>query len=419
MTSTPAIPDQTDVTTELYKSVIGPVNQSYYLRVFAHFDAKGKTGILWHWSAFFTTLNWLIFRKMWGMAAWFAGLSLVFTLVVFGIGKLVFSYSETTEGILAGLTLVAVFVVPGLFANAAYYRFCERTINGALVTGVGVPGACEMLAKRASSPRRLLALGALNLVALALFIALLSWVPGARLDGKMPSLTPEFPPGLTPGLAPVKPPPVATSVAVAARPSAPASDSFVAPVEPAGSAPVAAPARGAESSVQAASSAKLPSVPSISQPVMSSPVTSSPGLPMAKPAVSSSSAVTVAKHEPAGGMQKPVPAPAPAPPPAPAPAPAPPPAPPPAPAPTHVSGTDSPVAQQYFIQVGAFANLQNARKTMTQLEAMGLDAGAAPVVVEDGRLTRIRVGPFKTRPEARKAADKIKAQGLPALFVKL
>ena len=81
--------------------------------------------------------------------------------------------------------------------------------------------------------------------------------------------------------------------------------------------------------------------------------------------------------------------------------------------------TALPVAQQYFIQVGAYANLQNARKTLVQLEAMGLDAGAAPVVVRDGRLTRIRVGPFNTRAEARKAADKIKAQGLPALFVKL
>ena len=56
---------------------------------------------------------------------------------------------------------------------------------------------------------------------------------------------------------------------------------------------------------------------------------------------------------------------------------------------------------------------------MTQLEAMGLDAGAAPVVGKDGRLTRIRGGPFQNRAEARKAADKIKAQGLPALFVKL
>lgn len=180
MTSTPAISDQTDATNELYKSVIGPINQNYYLRVFAHFDAKGKTGILWHWPAFFTTLNWLVFRKMWGMAAWFAGLSLIFTLAVFGIGKLVFSYSETTEGILTGVSLLLAFVLPGLFANAAYYRFCERTINSVLVSGVGVPGACDILTQRSSSRRRLLGLASLNLVALAILVTLGTWAPGCR-----------------------------------------------------------------------------------------------------------------------------------------------------------------------------------------------------------------------------------------------
>lgn len=437
MTSTPAIPDQTDVTTELYKSVIGPVNQSYYLRVFAHFDAKGKTGILWHWPACFTTLNWLIFRKMWGMAAWFAGLSLVFTLAVFGIGKLVFSYSETTEGILTGLTLLAVFVLPGLFANAAYYRFCERTINSVLVTGVGVPAACEILAKRASSPRRLLGLAALNTVALAMFVALLVWVPGVQLDGKLPALPATVPPELASQAEPAKAPALAASAAQAAASallpaSEPAALSASEPAAASASAPAltpavpelvepaSLPASGAAPSGQAASAAKSPSAHSIRLPVLPSPVASAPALPVAKPVAPTPSAAAVARVGPAGAAQQPAPAPPAAPMPAPPPAPAPPAAPPPAPAPSYAtSAASSPIAQQYFIQVGAFANLQNARKTMSQLEAMGLDAGAAPVVVEDGRLTRIRVGPFRTRTEARKAADQIKAQGLPALFVKL
>lgn len=334
MTSTLVIPDQTDATAELYKSVIGPVNQSYYLRVFAHFDAKGKTGILWHWSAFFTTLNWFVFRKMWGMAAWYAGVSLVFTLAVFGIGKLAFAYSETTEEVLTGVSLLLVFVLPGLFANAAYYRFCERTINSVLVTGVGVPQACEILTQRASSGKRLLGLTTLNLLALAMLVTLVNWVPGAHPVAKLPSSTGHLPSESNTGAEPVQPSLAAPSAFVTA------------------SAPIPAPALAA---------------PAASVPAR---------VPVPVPA--SSLAV-----------------------------------------PTHGSSTVRPIAQQYFIQVGAFANLKNARKTMAQLEAMGLDAGAAPVVVSDGRLTRIRVGPFKTRAEAHKAADKIKAQGLPALFVKL
>lgn len=331
MTSPPAISDQTDVTIALYKSVIGPISQSYYLRVFAHFDAKGKTGPLWHWSAFFSTLNWLVFRKMWGMAAWFSGLALFFTLAVFGIGKLVFSFSETTEWLLTGVSLLLAFVLPGLFANAAYYRFCERTINSVLETGVGVAGACDILAQRASSRQRLLGLATLNLVVLAMLVTLLTWLTGGHQTGEKRSLTTPLAPGLH-------------SAAGAIKPAAP----FLA-------------------------------------------------------------AAPEAKLEPAVAAQKPAPAPASSPAPAP-----------PTDAPAPGPGTvRPPVAPQYFVQVGAYANLQNARITMTQLEAMGLDAGAAPVVVSDGRLTRIRVGPFQTRAEARKAAVQIKAQGLPALFVKL
>lgn len=338
MTRTSAIADPTDVTIALYKSVIGPINQSYYLRVFAHFDAKGKPGILWHWPAFFSTLNWLVFRKMWGMAAWFSSLSLFFTLAVFGIGKLVFSFSEITEEVLIGVALLLAFVLPGLFANAAYYRFCEHTINAVLETGVGVSGACDILARRASSRQYFLGLATLNLVVLAMFVTLVAWVTGASQNGKRPPLTAPSPPALH-------------SAAEAVTPV-------------------------------------LPSLPAVL-------------------------AVPEAQLEPAEAAQKPAPTLASSP--ASSPAPVPPTA---APWP-RPSTAQPPAAQQYFIQVGAYANLQNARKTLTQLEAMGLDAGAAPVVVSDGRLTRIRVGPFTTRAEARKAAEQIKAQGLPALFVKL
>jgi cell division septation protein DedD len=322
MTSTPTISDQTDATQALYKSVIGPINQSYYLRVFAHFDAKGKTGILWHWPACLSTLNWLVFRKMWGMATWVAGLFLCLLLTVFGIGKLVFSYSEAAEWLLAGVSLVLAFVLPGMYANAAYYRFCERTINSVLVPGVSVTEACGILTRRSSSRKHFLGLATLNLVVLAM----LATSPGGYLVGKKPSTAAELPPELISVATPVA---VVTSASVAA------------------------------------------SAPAVPFPAEPSSVASAP-VPVPSPTAS-----------------------------------------------TPASSTPRPVAQQYFIQVGAFAKLENARKTMTQLQSMGLDAGAAPVVVRDGRLTRIRVGPFKTRAEASKAADQIKAQGLPALFVKL
>ena len=46
-----------------YQALIGEKNQHYYLRHFAYFDARGKTGTSWHWPACFATLGWLLYRK--------------------------------------------------------------------------------------------------------------------------------------------------------------------------------------------------------------------------------------------------------------------------------------------------------------------------------------------------------------------
>ena len=63
---------QTGITAELYRAAIGPHGQDYYMRQFAKFDAHGKTGVSWHWPAYWATLNWLIYRKMWGWALAYA-----------------------------------------------------------------------------------------------------------------------------------------------------------------------------------------------------------------------------------------------------------------------------------------------------------------------------------------------------------
>lgn len=423
MTSTPDIPvkqdtpEMSDVTVQLYKAVIGPVNQDYYLRVFAHFDAKGKVGVLWHWPAFFSTLNWLVFRKMWLLALWFAAFSITFTLVVFGIGKLVFNYSPLAESLIGGVSLVLGFIVPGLFANAAYYKFCEKTINDVLVTGVGVPATCELLSRRASTRKRLIALVLINLTALLLLVGLVSMLPGVGSTALQLSTLP--------------------APATSAPAAAPASTSVSAPTSAATpTAAVSEPEHAASAvavKIECADCPPAQAVPELSANQESSRAQDVELLPPA-PAVGGGKDATasapkvpalpvVPKVLPPAPLSNHAPVPAPAPPPPPPPAPAP--APPPTPAPAAAAAAAAPdanasaQAQQYFIQVGAFAELGNARHTLAQLEALGLEAGAAPVVVKDGRLTRIRVGPFKTRAEARKAAEKIKAQGLPALFVKL
>lgn len=398
--------EETDVTTELYKAVIGPKNQDYYLRRFAKFDAAGKTSPTWHWPAFFSTLNWLIFRKMWGLALWFASLTIIVALAVFGIGKLTLNYSSTTQASLIVLFLLAVFVLPALYANAAYYRFCEKKITQALASDSGVQGASELLARQASSNRRWLVLALLNLLVLALVAGAASIVPDFNLAEKnktftssdiksasVGSVTPATPPA---------PPPRVTEPALPAENAAAAKDCLDCPgatAAPTSPDPVSPPGKEAQAGQPEPAAAPSPPVPSQAK----------------------TGAVTTAKVEPLAGAPKSAPAATAAPPRAVAP---------PAEASGKAEAGSDEEAQarrkkanqpdmRYFIQVGAFADESNARNTQSRLEAIGLSAFTQPVEAKEGRLLRIRVGPFNSRAEANRTAAKIRELALPVVLLKL
>lgn len=367
-------PESTDVTSELYKSVIGARNQAYYLRCFSKFDADGKTGMTWNWSASVLTLNWLVFRKMWPLALWYVSLSIAVALLVFGIGKLVFNYSETTELALGALFLLATSVPPGLYANAAYYRFCEKKITKALVSDVGVQGASELLARQASSGRRLAALTVLNLAFLVVLLGLLSLVPGLNVFEKLQQASSDLMSSNT-----AAPPEIKLTIDTPARlvPAVPASASIVVAATPAVVA-ASAPAPVAPGSAPVPPVAATEEVISSAKAVMIE-VSAPPA-----PALASSLTPVAERDQPkakANTVIKPV--------------------------------------QHYFLQVGAYADEGNASKVIVKLESIGLSPVVQGIDGAKGRLTQIRVGPFDTRAQARKAAEKIEELGLPALFVKL
>jgi DedD protein len=60
------------------------------------------------------------------------------------------------------------------------------------------------------------------------------------------------------------------------------------------------------------------------------------------------------------------------------------------------------------VQVGAFADADKAREVRQKLEKAGLKTYTNVAETPDGERTRVRVGPFASRAEADKAAEKIK-----------
>lgn len=69
---------------------------------------------------------------------------------------------------------------------------------------------------------------------------------------------------------------------------------------------------------------------------------------------------------------------------------------------------------RFVVQVGAFAEVAAAREARQKVEKLGLKTYTQVVETSGGKRIRVRVGPFASRGEADKAADKIKSAGLPS-----
>ncbi|HEX9721247.1 MAG TPA: SPOR domain-containing protein [Ramlibacter sp.] len=74
---------------------------------------------------------------------------------------------------------------------------------------------------------------------------------------------------------------------------------------------------------------------------------------------------------------------------------------------------------RYVVQVGAFADPAKARAARLKVERAGLKTYTNVADTKDGKRVRVRVGPFVTRAEADKAAQKLKGLDLPAAILTL
>jgi DedD protein len=77
------------------------------------------------------------------------------------------------------------------------------------------------------------------------------------------------------------------------------------------------------------------------------------------------------------------------------------------------------VVGRYVVQVGAFADPAKAREARLKLEHAGLKTYTHVAETKEGSRIRVRVGPFSTKAEADKAAQKVKALKLAAAVLTL
>lgn len=446
--------DQSDelATTTLLRAAIGPVNTNYYLGIFSRFDAQDKASPSWNTAAALCTLNWMLFRRMWNAALAYTGIALTVALLVFGIGKLALHYSSEVQWALAAVYVLTLVAIPGLFGNALLFRQYRRDMAQSLAAHSELSESAAMLAARAPSRKRLMVLAGINVAALAIVAIVVQWASDfnglpATLDTSGANAT-------------------AVTGNVAAGRAVDASAAHPAPGLRA-SAPTApaSTVQAAASAVQAATSAPMVAASAAHAPVATASVpTVAASTPTATKAASApqapaQSAPTPAPNAGRGGVQPPVPTaktaekpgkveaaakqPAQAaaqaqPKPSEAPRkPAATPANTPAAATATATDTPAPPAKgkasstaqagasksavaagSYGINVGLFADPNNARNAFVKLSDAGLSVYTQEMNSKKGKRTWVRVGPFDSVAQAEKSVEKIQALGLDAQVFK-
>lgn len=456
--------DESEVsnTEMLYRAAIGPVSTGYYAKHFLALEQANRFRPSWNWAAALLTLNWMVFRKLWSVALVYAGVVMVLALALFGIGRLVFQLSDTTELALAVLLAAVSMVVPGTMGNHWLHAACRKKIDSALANHAELADACAFLERHASKRKHMGLLAAANLALLGLGAAGYQALPGTDALVVPPQIASEnrnLVVGKTqdattpsPVATPDTAPPAAGASAPATVPAAPASAATTHLIEAAphmaasaASAPSAATAStsvttspSAATKPAAAASAAAPDAP-VSKPAAtahaaaSAPhtaahppahaATATPSAP-AQPAVAPNAKVAVAAKAAKAAPASAAPAKAPA-------------AAkhaaaasehtahassdtakkkPHAAASAHATPTAAPAKTPSFaINVGLFADENNARNAYTKLQDADLPATQQVIKTKKGPMTRVRVGPFETQAEADRAAEKIQSLGLEAV----
>jgi DedD protein len=77
------------------------------------------------------------------------------------------------------------------------------------------------------------------------------------------------------------------------------------------------------------------------------------------------------------------------------------------------------VEPRYVVQVGSFAEEARARDVRARVERAGLKNYTQTVETKDGKRIRVRAGPFASKAEAERAAEKLKKLDLPGTVLSL
>lgn len=152
------------VTAALNRAAVGQISLDYYLPIFARFEAANRGGASWNWAACLYTLNWLIFRRMWGAAWAYAAAALISVGLLIVLGRLLPGFYGEQEIWLWGSFCIVFFLLPGVYGNPLLFAVTRKKVMHALTVSSTLKEACEKLSVEAASRRRFIWLVAINML---------------------------------------------------------------------------------------------------------------------------------------------------------------------------------------------------------------------------------------------------------------
>lgn len=341
--SQPAAIAPESATIALYRAALGTVNVGRYLPMFERFDEEGRAGPSWNWAAALLTLNWLVFRQLWGTALVYVAAVEGLVLLVLGLGREWLARPSLAQWGFLGAILVLSCLIPGVYGNAWLHSDTRRRMTRAVREAKTVREACAALAQRASSRKRLLGLvvinGVLAVAAVGAYWGLSRWV------GDRPVLPTE---ALSEVVAPVEPAPLVPVPPVEPVPPAPRE-----PVDPP---PATPPAQPVADPVAPEPTPAVVSAPLAPATVPAQVPASTPAAPQTRADPVQSHAINVGLFADAGNadrvLTRLIDAGLPA----------------------YIQVVDSPNGQRTRVRVGPFASRALADDAAARIRALGLDA---------------------------------------------
>jgi cell division septation protein DedD len=375
----------------LYASMLGQPSREYYLRLFERFDALGKGLPTWNLAAGLFTLPWCGLRGLWRQGALYAlaagGTAAAWILLRSRLGL----PPAMLHGVDASLLLLAI-AIPGLGANAVYWRHVRRHTLQAIGEAPTMAEAHERLARRAATParKRLAVLaGAVLAAAAGATVLGLAVRASATAQTKAQALAQ---PATTVAEARLQPVADPVPAVPQSMPSAPATEAAASAATDMPRPPAPDPAPAGQMV-----SAAVEHVAPVAQPAPAPSAAAVPPAPAKAAAAAASTPVTpaaAAKASPAKTLAhaaKPVE---------------------PAKAAPKPAATLEP--GHYYINIGVFSDAGNADRVVARLEKAQLPTLRQTLNSNKGEIVRVRSGPFSQQRRADRAAERIRKMGLEA-----